>query len=80
RGEGDLTRRLPAEGNDELADLGSQFNAFLAKIHTTIREVGDTTDQGASAAEELSRVAEETRASVQTQGSETDQIASAINE
>ncbi|SES89646.1 methyl-accepting chemotaxis protein [Marinobacter segnicrescens] len=80
RGEGDLTRRLPAEGNDELADLGSQFNAFVAKIHTTIREVGDTTDQVASAAEELSRVAEETRASVQTQGSETDQIASAINE
>ena len=80
RGEGDLTRRLPAEGNDELSDLGSQFNAFVAKIHTTIREVGDTTDQVASAAEELSRVAEETRASVQTQGSETDQIASAINE
>ena len=80
RGEGDLTRRLPAEGNDELADLGTQFNAFVAKIHTTIREVGDTTDQVASAAEELSRVAEETRASVQTQGSETDQIASAINE
>jgi methyl-accepting chemotaxis protein len=79
-GEGDLTRRLPAEGTDELADLGRQFNAFVAKIHTTIREVGDTTNQVASAAEELSRVAEETRASVQTQGSETDQIASAINE
>lgn len=80
KGEGDLTRRLPADGTDELADLGRQFNAFVAKIHTTIREVGDTTNQVASAAEELSRVAEETRASVQTQGSETDQIASAINE
>lgn len=80
RGEGDLTRRLPAEGKDELAGLGRQFNAFVTKIHTTIREVGDTTDQVASAAEELSRVADETRASVQAQGSETDQIASAINE
>ncbi|MFC4260806.1 methyl-accepting chemotaxis protein [Marinobacter lacisalsi] len=79
-GEGDLTRRLPDDGNDELADMGRQFNAFVSKIHGTIREVGDTTNQVASAAEQLSRVAQETRSAVQTQGSETDQIASAITE
>ncbi|MBL3558631.1 MULTISPECIES: methyl-accepting chemotaxis protein [Marinobacter] len=79
-GEGDLRHRLPDEGNDELAELGRRFNAFIVKIQNTIREVGATTDQVASAAEELSRVATETRASVQEQGSETDQIASAINE
>jgi len=79
-GEGDLRHRLPDEGNDELAELGRRFNAFVVKIQDTIREVGATTDQVASAAEELSRVANETRASVQEQGSETDQIASAINE
>ena len=48
--------------------------AFVVKIQNTIREVGSTTDQVASAAEELSRVANETRTSVQEQGSETDQI------
>ncbi|SFR80367.1 methyl-accepting chemotaxis sensory transducer with Cache sensor [Marinobacter daqiaonensis] len=79
-GEGDLTRRLPDSGNDELADLGRQFNAFVGKIHTTIRKVGDTTNQLASAAEQLSQIAGKTRASVRTQSSETDQIASAINE
>lgn len=79
-GEGDLRQRLPDEGNDELAELGRRFNAFVIRIQTTIREVGATTEQVASAAEELSRVANETRASVQEQGSETDQIASAINE
>lgn len=79
-GEGDLRQRLPEEGKDELAELGRRFNAFVIKIQNTIREVGSTTDQVASAAEELSRVANETRASVQEQGSETDQIASAINE
>ncbi|MEQ5835707.1 methyl-accepting chemotaxis protein [Marinobacter sp. NFXS9] len=79
-GEGDLTQRLPDQGQDELAELGHRFNAFVTKIQKTIRDVGDTTHQVASAAEELSRVAEETRRSVQTQGAETDQIASAINE
>lgn len=79
-GEGDLCQRLPEEGSDELSELGHRFNAFVSKIQATIREVGATTDQVASAAEELSRVANETRTSVQEQGSETDQIASAINE
>ncbi|MAA65880.1 MAG: ATP-binding protein [Alteromonadaceae bacterium] len=79
-GEGDLRQRLPDEGNDELSELGRRFNAFTIKIQNTIREVGSTTDQVASAAEELSSVASETRSSVQEQGSETDQIASAIHE
>jgi len=79
-GEGDLRQRLPDEGNDELSELGRRFNAFTVKIQNTIREVGVTTEQVASAAEELSSVAGETRASVQEQGSETDQIASAIHE
>lgn len=79
-GDGDLRQRLPEDGTDELSELGRRFNAFVIKIQNTIREVGATTDQVASAAEELSRVASETRSSVQEQGSETDQIASAINE
>ncbi len=79
-GEGDLTQRLPAEGSDELAELGHQFNNFVSRIQGTIRDVGDTTNQVASAAEELSQIAQETRNAVQTQGSETDQIASAITE
>ncbi len=59
-GEGDLRHRLPDEGSDELAELGRRFNAFVVKIQDTIRDVGATTDQVASAAEELSRVANET--------------------
>lgn len=79
-GEGDLRRRLPAEGRDEFADLGRHFNAFVIKIQETIQKVGSTTDHVAGSAEKLSLVARDTRQSVQAQGSETDQIASAINE
>ena len=59
-GDGDLRQRLPEDGNDELSELGRRFNAFVVKIQTTIQEVGATTHQVASAAEELSRVANET--------------------
>ena len=79
-GDGDLTQRLPAQGTDELSELGRHFNAFVSKIQQAITQVGETTDQLASAAEELSHIAAETQASVELQGSETDQIASAINE
>ncbi|OEY66261.1 methyl-accepting chemotaxis protein [Marinobacter sp. X15-166B] len=79
-GDGDLRQRLPDRGSDELAELGRRFNAFVGKIQHAMQEVGTTTHQLASAAEELSSVAVETSQSVQEQGSQTDQIASAINE
>jgi len=39
QGEGDLTRRLPADSKDEVGDLASWFNTFLGKIQDIIREV-----------------------------------------
>lgn len=79
-GEGDLTRRLPAEGDDELAELSRRFNTFVGKLHNIIRELGETAWGVVSAARDLSTVASETRASVQAQKAETDQILLAINE
>ena len=54
-GDGDLTQRLPEDGHDELSELGLRFNGFVGKLQNTIREVGRTTDQVASAAEEINR-------------------------
>jgi len=36
QGEGDLTRRLEADGKDEIAELANWFNTFVAKIQDTI--------------------------------------------
>ncbi|GGX45427.1 methyl-accepting chemotaxis protein [Saccharospirillum salsuginis] len=80
QGEGDLTQRLPVHGRDEMSYLASQFNAFVEKVQNAIRRVGESTEQLATSAEELTRVASETRGGVQKQSMETDQIASAINE
>ncbi|MGP1576978.1 MAG: methyl-accepting chemotaxis protein [Treponema sp.] len=40
QGDGDLTIRLPAHGNDEIAELSEYFNETIAKIGTSIRQVG----------------------------------------
>lgn len=79
-GEGDLTQRLPDTSKDEIGELSRQFNAFVHRMQETIREVEATTFSLASSAEELNNVADQTRQTVERQSSETDQIATAINE
>lgn len=79
-GEGDLTRRLAANGTDEIAQLGNSFNGFITKIQSVIREVTASTSQLSAAAEEMSMITGETRVGVQRQQSETGLVATAINE
>ena len=40
QGEGDLTVRLPVTGNDEITDMSEYFNETIAKIGSSIRQVG----------------------------------------
>ncbi|MCG5509330.1 MULTISPECIES: methyl-accepting chemotaxis protein [Ectothiorhodospira] len=79
-GDGDLTRRLPVSGKDEITDLSSAFNAFADRIHALVRQVVGASAQLASAAEQLSASSEETREQVQRQQSEVQQVATAMNE
>lgn len=59
KGEGDLTKRVPAEGNDEIAHMGKYFNEFIEKLQQMIKKVAHVTDKVASASVELSATAEE---------------------
>ncbi len=80
QGEGDLTRRLPVRGSDEIAMLSAAFNRFVEKVQTLVREVTGSISQLASAAEEMSLITGETRNGVQRQRNETEQVATAMNE
>ncbi|UTV30825.1 methyl-accepting chemotaxis protein [Photobacterium atrarenae] len=52
RGDGDLTVRLPVNGNDEIAQISESFNIFVAKIDGIVSQVVKTgQDLGQSAAE-----------------------------
>lgn len=44
-GEGDLTKRLVIQNNDEFGSLGTAFNRFVERIHGSIREVSSATGQ-----------------------------------
>ncbi|MGM0593729.1 MAG: HAMP domain-containing methyl-accepting chemotaxis protein [Pseudomonadota bacterium] len=79
-GEGDLTKRVTVNSRDEIGELGDNFNAFVEKLHGIIGHIAASTDQVATAAEELSAVTEQTSAGVQQQGAETEQVATAMNE
>ncbi|ABM60961.1 methyl-accepting chemotaxis protein [Halorhodospira halophila] len=79
-GDGDLTRRLDAEGRDEIAELSAAYNRFVDKIHEMVRVVRDSATQMASATEQLQRSAEEDQQGVQNQQERTSEVATAMNE
>jgi len=79
-GEGDLTRRLPVDGKDEIALISANFNAFVSKIQALIAQVTGATSQLAAAAEQLNMTSEGTKDQIQSQQAETDQVATAMNE
>ncbi len=79
-GEGDLTKRLQVEGNDEVSVLAREFNVFVEKLHALLLRVAETIDGLSAAAGEVSAVMTATGSSVQRQHSETDQVATAVTE
>ena len=79
-GEGDLRVRLSSEGNNELSNLSNAFNQFVMKIQGTISEVQGTISQLTQIAESLLQSCNHTKKGVANQSSETEQVATAINE
>jgi len=56
-GDGDLTRRLPAAGGDEMGELARSFNTFVDKLQQMVRGLGADTTTLAAAAEQLTAIA-----------------------
>ncbi|MGG2397740.1 methyl-accepting chemotaxis protein [Pseudomonas sp. SH1-B] len=79
-GEGDLTQRLPVTSRDELGELASAFNAFVAKIHVLVQQVSGTTEQLSGLVGAVSSQAQRSEHAMAGQRHETDQVATAINE
>jgi len=79
-GDGDLTRRLPEDGRDELSELGRVFNRFLSKLQTMLGQVVATGGQLKEATGKLTELSVATKYSMNQQESKIEQVATAMNE
>jgi methyl-accepting chemotaxis protein len=79
-GEGDLTKRLPVESNDEIGQLAQYFNTFVEKLQRIIAEISGNAQTVASSATQLSAVSKQTTQSVQSLSSKTSTVATAAEE
>lgn len=80
QGEGDLTRRMPVRGDNELAQLANAFNNFVERIQLLVRKVNLSTTELVASAQSLTTNSEQMSESMSRQQSGTTQIAAAINE
>ncbi len=79
-GDGDLTRELGVNGNDEIARLALAFNSFLAKIRHTVSEVSDTAQRVTCAAEQMAVITRQASTGTSRQREETESVAFATGE
>ena len=79
-GEGDLTRRLTVESTDEFGTLGSAFNRFVERIHTSISQVASATEHVNEVALRVVSASNASMLNSDEQASRTNSVAAAINE
>ncbi|WP_336367626.1 methyl-accepting chemotaxis protein [Marinobacter sp. C2H3] len=77
---GDLTVDVRSDRGDEFGQLLAAFGTMVTNLRGLIREIDTGANSIASAAEELSTVSTQTSQGVAEQQSQTDQVATAMNE
>ncbi|WP_457598250.1 methyl-accepting chemotaxis protein, partial [Hydrogenimonas sp.] len=55
--DGDLTKRIPVIGKNEIGQMAEQINHFITKVQTTIKESKENGNENAAVAAELSATA-----------------------
>lgn len=80
QGEGDLTKRIEVQNDDELGELSKWFNTFMDKLQEIIGQVAQSTEHIASATEEISSSATQSSQAAETQKDQTSQVATAMQE
>jgi methyl-accepting chemotaxis protein len=80
RGEGDLTKRLRADSDDEIGVVASSFNAFVEKIQTLVLSIQESVEETLNVSQHVHKASEQSRGHLRQQQQETDQVAAAITE
>lgn len=80
QGDGDLTRELSIDGNDETVEVATTFNVFIQSLRKIIVQVKSSADELGSSSEQAVSIMETTVTSVEQQYSETQVVANAVAE
>ena len=77
---GDLRRPIEIDGKDEPARLLAALKSMQGSLRETVQRIADSSNQLASAAEELNVVTEDSTRGLHQQNHEIEQAATAVNE
>ena len=80
KGEGDLTRRLSTDREDELGAIAKGFNTFLSKLQAMISQVVTSVQQVSDSSEHSADIAIRTHQGMQRQMTEIELVATAVHE
>ncbi|GGY81701.1 methyl-accepting chemotaxis protein [Pseudoduganella plicata] len=79
-GDGDLSRKMPVNSNDEVGALARAFNRFVSSLGKTIAEVRDSTAVIATASSEIAHGNLDLSGRTEAQASSLQQTAAAMEE
>jgi methyl-accepting chemotaxis protein len=79
-GHGDLTHRISVTSKDELAAIGTGFNAFVEKIQIVLRQVRSSADGVSTASAEIAQGNHDLSARTESQASALEQTAASMEE
>ncbi|SQD78274.1 methyl-accepting chemotaxis protein [Moritella yayanosii] len=80
KGNGDLTRRLPVESNDDLGDISAGINAFITNLQTLMLEIDNSSQHISESVGKLEQQTVSNNQVLDAHSIETDQIAAAVEE
>ncbi|WP_414932256.1 methyl-accepting chemotaxis protein [Vibrio europaeus] len=79
-GSGDLTVRMNAKGNDELAQLANSFDTFVSQLHTHIKDVASVMEVLSESSCSSEQAASKSMKNAEQQKLESESVATAVNE
>ncbi len=79
-GEGDLTKRISVNSNDEIGQLAKHVNTFIDKLRHLLIDTREQSLRLDEASAELSRVSDETHQELLQEKDEVDSVSTAVTE
>jgi methyl-accepting chemotaxis protein len=79
-GDADLSRRLPVEGTDELAQISAGFNRFCETVAGTVLQVQAAAMQLSDATRQMNQANASSQDAIERQRAELEQVVTAMNE